>query len=77
LGNGAPALGISGSGGGARADGRTAINGTGYDLWFIGAQRETIMTGKLPAALDLKSAAEQRLACRQDDGDVAYLHMVS
>jgi hypothetical protein len=41
------------------------------------AQRETIMNGKLPAALDLKSAAEQRLACRQDDGDVAYLHMVS
>jgi hypothetical protein len=29
----------------ARADGPTAINGTGYQLWFIGAQRETILNG--------------------------------
>jgi acetolactate decarboxylase len=41
----------------ARADGPTAINGTGYQLWFIGAQRETIMNGKLAAALDLNTLA--------------------
>jgi acetolactate decarboxylase len=41
----------------ARADGPTAINGTGYRLWFIGAQRETIMNGKLAAALDLNTLA--------------------
>jgi acetolactate decarboxylase len=52
------ALGIGVSGGGARADGPTAISGAGYELWFIGAQRETIMNGKLAAALDLKSLAD-------------------
>jgi hypothetical protein len=52
------ALGIGVSGGGARADGLTAISGTGYEFWFIGAQRETIMNGKLAAALDLKSLAD-------------------
>jgi hypothetical protein len=41
------ALGIGVSGVGARANGPTAISGTGYELWFIGAQRETIMNGKL------------------------------
>ena len=46
------------SGGGARADGPTAVSGTGYEFWFIGAQRETIMNGKLAAALDLKSLAD-------------------
>jgi acetolactate decarboxylase len=52
------ALGIGVSGVGARANGPTAISGTGYELWFIGAQRETIMNGKLAAALDLKSLAD-------------------
>jgi acetolactate decarboxylase len=37
----------------ARADAPTAVSGKGYQLWFIGAQRETIMNGKLAAALDL------------------------
>jgi acetolactate decarboxylase len=57
---GCGASGIGGSGGGARADGRTAINGPGYDLWFVGAQRETIMNGKLAAALDLRTLADRR-----------------
>jgi acetolactate decarboxylase len=39
----------------AGADGATAMKGTGYDLWFIGGQRETIMNGKLAAVLDLKT----------------------
>ena len=39
----------------AGADSSTAIKGAGYDMWFIGAQRETIMNGKLAAALDLKT----------------------
>jgi acetolactate decarboxylase len=46
------------SGGSVRADSRTAIAGTGYGLWFIGAQRETIMNGELAAALDLKTLAD-------------------
>ena len=41
----------------AGADSPTAIKGAGYDMWFIGAQRETIMNGKLAAALDLKTLA--------------------
>ena len=53
------ALGIGGSGRDARADGPTAITGSGYDLWFIGAQRETIMNGKLAAALDLTTLASR------------------
>jgi len=51
------ALGIGGLGRDARADGPTAISGKGYQLWFIGAQRETIMNGKLAAALDLNTLA--------------------
>jgi hypothetical protein len=51
------ALGIAMSSGNARADGPTAISGGGYGLWFIGAQCETIMNGKLAAALDLKTLA--------------------
>jgi acetolactate decarboxylase len=51
------ALGIGGLGAGARADGPTTVGGTGYQLWFIGAQRETIMNGKLAAALDLNTLA--------------------
>ena len=48
-------LGISAFTYSARADSPTAINGPGYDLWFIGGQRETVMNGKLAAALDLKT----------------------
>jgi acetolactate decarboxylase len=33
------------------------VGGLGYKLWFIGAQRETIMNGKLAAALDLRTFA--------------------
>jgi acetolactate decarboxylase len=36
------------------------VSGEGYELWFIGAQRETIMNGKLAAALDLRTLAERR-----------------
>jgi acetolactate decarboxylase len=49
------ALGIGASGRDARAESPTAISGTGYELWFIGAQRETIMNGKLAAALHLRT----------------------
>jgi hypothetical protein len=52
-------FGIDTSGGAARADGPTAVRGAGYDLWFIGAQRETIMNGKLAAVLDLKTLADR------------------
>jgi hypothetical protein len=52
-------LGIGASGSAARADGPTAIRGGGYDLWFIGAQRETIMNGKLAAVLDLGTLASR------------------
>lgn len=38
-------------------DSITAFEGPGYDLWFIGAQRDTIMNGKLAAALDLSTLA--------------------
>ena len=51
------ALGVSGLGRDALADGLTAVGSTGYQLWFIGAQRETIMNGKLAAALDLNTLA--------------------
>src|SRR5262252_1323779 len=44
----------------ARADSPSAIKGTGYDLWFIGGQRETIMNGKLAAALDLRTLASRQ-----------------
>ena len=50
-------LGISALAQSAGADSSTAIKGAGYDMWFIGAQRETIMNGKLAAALDLKTLA--------------------
>ena len=50
-------LGIGVSPRDARADSPTAIGGSGYELWFIGAQRETIMNGRLAAALDLKTLA--------------------
>jgi acetolactate decarboxylase len=43
---------------GIGAEGATQISGTGYELWFVGAQRETIMNGKLAAALDLRTLAD-------------------
>jgi hypothetical protein len=52
-------LGIDAGGSGARADRPTKISRAGYELWFIGAQRETIMNGKLAAALDLKTLADR------------------
>jgi alpha-acetolactate decarboxylase len=53
-------LGIGAFAQSARADSPTAIKASGYDLWFIGGQRETIMNGKLAAALDLKTLAGRR-----------------
>lgn len=53
------AMGTGASGGSARTDGPTAISGTGYELWFIGARRETIMNGTLAAELDLKTLASR------------------
>ena len=35
------------------------VGGGGYELWFIGAQRQTIMNGKLAAALDLRTLADR------------------
>jgi len=35
------------------------VSGGGYELWFIGAQRETIRNGKLAAALDLRTLADR------------------
>jgi acetolactate decarboxylase len=40
--------------GAAKTDAPTRVQGPGYDLRFIGAQRETVMNGKLAAALDLR-----------------------
>src|SRR5712691_13069342 len=42
----------------ARADAPTRVSGPGYDLRFIGAQRETVMNGRLGAALDLRTLAK-------------------
>jgi len=39
----------------ARAETPARIQGPGYDLRFIGAQRETVIQGKLAAALDLRT----------------------
>jgi acetolactate decarboxylase len=41
----------------AHAAQQTDVRGTGYDLHFIGAQRDTVMAGKLAAALDLRPLA--------------------
>jgi acetolactate decarboxylase len=41
----------------ARAEAPTAVVRPGYRLQFVGAQRETIMHGKLAAALDLRTLA--------------------
>jgi acetolactate decarboxylase len=40
------------------ADAPTRVSGPGYDLRFIGAQRETVMNGKLGAALNLRTLAK-------------------
>jgi acetolactate decarboxylase len=42
----------------ARADSATHVAGAGYELRFVGAQRETIMNGKLAAVLDLRTLAD-------------------
>src|ERR1700719_2952489 len=44
----------------ARADGPIAIKGAGYDLWFVGSQRETIMNGRLAAVLALNTLASRQ-----------------
>src|SRR3954470_20917046 len=44
----------------AHAGQPTSIQGPGYELRFIGAQRETIMNGKLAAALDLRTFSGTR-----------------
>jgi acetolactate decarboxylase len=41
----------------ATGEAPTEIAGPGYRLWFVGAQRDTIMNGKLAAALDLRTLA--------------------
>src|SRR6516164_10404394 len=48
-----------GAGIGAGADVTTTVSGRGYELWFVGAQRETIVNGKLAAALDLRTLADR------------------
>jgi len=48
---------VDGLAGAAHADAATRIQARGYDLRFIGVQRETIMNGKLAAALDLRTLA--------------------
>jgi acetolactate decarboxylase len=42
----------------ARADQQTDVRGKGYDLHFIGAQRDTVMNGRLGALLDLRTLAK-------------------
>jgi acetolactate decarboxylase len=44
-------------GGPARADEPRHVRGRGYELHFIGTQRETVMNGRLAAALDLRTLA--------------------
>ena len=41
----------------ARADQPTQIRGPGYDLRYIGAQRDTVMNGRVAAAIDLRTLA--------------------
>src|SRR5215471_13866040 len=43
----------------AWADAATRVKGAGYELWFIGAQRETMANGRLAAKLDLRALAGQ------------------
>jgi hypothetical protein len=53
-------LGISTFADSARADSPAVIKGRGYNLWFIGGQRETIMNGKLAVVLDLRTLASRQ-----------------
>ena len=46
-------------GGRAHADEPRHVRGRGYELHFIGAQRETIMNGRLAATLDLRTLADR------------------
>jgi len=41
-----------------RAGQQTDVRGRGYDLHFIGAQRDTVMNGKVAALLDLRPLAK-------------------
>jgi acetolactate decarboxylase len=43
----------------AWADASTRVKGAGYELWFIGTQRETLANGKIAAKLDLRALAGQ------------------
>ena len=64
----------------ARAEGPTSISGVGYELWFIGAQRETIMNGKLAAALDLNTLAGRtrpKGGCRSASGGAEEIERAS
>jgi hypothetical protein len=45
----------------ARADATTRVQGPGYDLRFIGAQRETVMNGTLAAALECVRSRRHRI----------------
>jgi acetolactate decarboxylase len=44
----------------AQGDQPTHFHGSGYDLRFIGAQQDTIMNGRLAAAIDLRGLAMTR-----------------
>jgi acetolactate decarboxylase len=44
----------------AQGDQPTGFHGSGYDLRFIGAQRDTVMNGRLAAAIDLRGLAMTR-----------------
>ena len=44
----------------ARAREPVRMQGAGYELYFIGAQRETVMNGKLAAAIDLRELSAAR-----------------
>ena len=41
----------------ARADQPTHTRGRGFDLHYVGAQRETVINGKVSAAIDLEGLA--------------------
>jgi acetolactate decarboxylase len=41
----------------AEAGGPVAVKGSGYDLWFVGGQRETITNGRLASVFELKTLA--------------------
>jgi len=41
----------------ARADQSTHIRGRGFELHYVGAQRDTVVNGKVAAAIDLRSLA--------------------